>query len=215
VLLGDGKTTLAIKGVGTVKCRVGSETLTIQNVRYVPDLSESIYSLFQHIQSPGHRLESSYDDGLYIIFPTFRTKAVIGQHDIYLDALPYNTTQSLELSQVSTSTPLDFFCRDITEFQSNIQTETDRLDNILCDLRHYYNEVKTKRQLGLDVPTGFRRGSLHQTQFTIHTPPRKSTLQDTASLHLLSEGNIESSIDSSSDISVKNNDATASLTHVY
>jgi hypothetical protein len=59
VILGDGKTSLPIKGVGTVQCRVGTEILTIPNVRYIPDLSESIYSLFQHIQSPGHKLESS------------------------------------------------------------------------------------------------------------------------------------------------------------
>jgi len=37
VILGDGKTTLSIQGVGTVKCKIG-------NVRYILDLSESIYS---------------------------------------------------------------------------------------------------------------------------------------------------------------------------
>jgi hypothetical protein len=37
-----------------------------------------IYSLFLHIQHPGHGLESSFDKGLYIIFPNFKTKAIIG-----------------------------------------------------------------------------------------------------------------------------------------
>jgi len=37
VLLGDGITTLNIKGVGTVNCKVGSSTITILNVRYIPD----------------------------------------------------------------------------------------------------------------------------------------------------------------------------------
>jgi hypothetical protein len=49
VILGDGKTSLKIQGVGTVQCQVGSEVLTLHNVRYIPDLSESIYSLFQYI----------------------------------------------------------------------------------------------------------------------------------------------------------------------
>jgi hypothetical protein len=49
VLLGDGKTSLSIKGVGTVKYKIGSNILRIENVRYIPDLAESIYSLFLHI----------------------------------------------------------------------------------------------------------------------------------------------------------------------
>jgi hypothetical protein len=54
VFLGDGKTVLAIKGIGTVKCRIGDHILQIEDVRYIPDLAESIYSLFLHIQCPGH-----------------------------------------------------------------------------------------------------------------------------------------------------------------
>jgi len=49
VILGDGKTTLPIKGIGTVKLRIADNVLSIDNVRFVPDLSESIYSLFLHI----------------------------------------------------------------------------------------------------------------------------------------------------------------------
>jgi hypothetical protein len=63
-----------------------------------------------------------------------------------------------------------------------------QLDNILHDLRAYYNTVKTKRQLGNDVPAGFRWDSVHKQQFNIHSPPRKSTslpVQDTAtSVHI-------------------------------
>jgi len=50
VILGDGKTSLNILGVGTVKCIVDDHLLIIENVRYVPDLSESVYSLFKHVQ---------------------------------------------------------------------------------------------------------------------------------------------------------------------
>jgi hypothetical protein len=88
VILGDGKTSLSIKGVGTVKCKIGLHVLRIENVRYIPDLAESIYSLFLHIQCPSHGLHSSFDTGLFIIFLEFRTKAIVGTDDIYLDAVP-------------------------------------------------------------------------------------------------------------------------------
>jgi hypothetical protein len=74
VILGDGKTELSIKGVGTIKCKIGDHTLTVSGVRYVPDLAESIYSLFLHIQCPDHGLHSSFEDGLYIMFPDSRLK---------------------------------------------------------------------------------------------------------------------------------------------
>jgi hypothetical protein len=46
VILGHGKTTLPIQGVGTIKLRIGAHILLVDNVRFVPGLSESIYSLF-------------------------------------------------------------------------------------------------------------------------------------------------------------------------
>jgi len=171
VYLGDGKKTLPIQGVGTVKCVFGSHILSIPDVRYIPTLSENIYSLFQHIQSPNHKLESSYDQGLFLVFPTFTTKALVGQHDIYLDALPIThdstAAQSHSLT-VQSSTPL---CRNIMEFQNNLQHETKQLDNILRELCQYYADIKTKRQLGLDIPAGFQRSSDHQKEFILYTPP--------------------------------------------
>lgn len=88
VLLGDGTTTLPIKGVGTVTCKIGDYVLQIPQVQYIPDLSESIYSLFVHIQTPNHGVQSSYDKGLFLQFPEFTTQAVIGRDDIYLDVHP-------------------------------------------------------------------------------------------------------------------------------
>jgi hypothetical protein len=58
VLLGDGKTSLSIHGVGTVKCQIDHQILTIPNVCYIPELNESIYSLFVHIKTPNHGLQS-------------------------------------------------------------------------------------------------------------------------------------------------------------
>jgi hypothetical protein len=106
VFLGDGKTKLSVKDIGTVRCKIGDNVLCLDNVRYIPDLSESIYSLFLHIRSPGHGLHSTFDDGLFILFPTFRTKAILGTDDIYLDASPIHsaTTKGNTYCQASTST---------------------------------------------------------------------------------------------------------------
>jgi len=98
VILGDGKNTLLIHGIGTVTCQIGDHILNIEDVRYVPDLGESIYSLFRHIQTPNHSLHSSYEDGLTIIFPQFCTKATLGINDIYLDALPLQHHQNIDLA---------------------------------------------------------------------------------------------------------------------
>jgi len=69
VLLGDGKTALPIEGVGTIHCVINGHDLLLHNVRYVPELSESVYSLFLHIKYPGHSLNSSFENGLFIGFP--------------------------------------------------------------------------------------------------------------------------------------------------
>ena len=110
VLLVNGKTKLQIQGIGTISCKIGKHTLIVDNVRYVPDLAESMYSLFFHIRCPSHSLFSSYDEGLYIIFPEFLTKAILGQNDVYLDAVPANSTSDSfqRFSQLSDDMTTDF-----------------------------------------------------------------------------------------------------------
>jgi hypothetical protein len=176
VILGDGKTSLAIKGVGTVTCKMGSNIVEIPNVRYVPELSESIYSLHIHIKTPNHGLESSYEKGLFVNFPHFQSKAIIGKNDIYLDMVPFSVApcDKLLLRKLSTSNSSEF-CRNMMQLTSDIKVETDKIDNILQDLRSYYSTIKTKRQLGLNVPAGFHQDSSLQQQFKIHSPPRKSS----------------------------------------
>jgi len=174
VILGDGTTTLSIQGIGTVKCKVGSATLIIPNVRYIPDLSESICSLFQHIKTPDHGLDSTFEDGLYLKFPGFQTKALIGIDDIYLDMLPLSSSEYFSRpSEHKPPTGLPMYCRNIIQPNSE-QLEPITKGNILQDLGQYYNEVTTKRQLGLDVPAGFRTNSAHTKQYLLYTPPRKS-----------------------------------------
>jgi hypothetical protein len=65
VILGDGTTRLPIHGVGTVKFFIGDQLLRLDNVRYVPSLSESIYSFFLRIKQPNHGLESSFEGGYF------------------------------------------------------------------------------------------------------------------------------------------------------
>jgi len=81
VLLGDEKTSVSISGIGVISLLIDGHSISISDVRFVPDLAENIYSLFCHIKQPGHGLHSSFDDGLHIIFPAFRTKALLGQND--------------------------------------------------------------------------------------------------------------------------------------
>jgi hypothetical protein len=166
VILGDGKTNLSIQGVGTVKCFIGSNLITIENVRYIPDLVESIYSLFLHIQQPNHGLESSFEGGLFLKFPEFSTKAIIGQNDIYLDFVPLKQSDcgnSVQLSSpfmaLSSSTPI---CRKLCDFQDTLGSDSAYLDSLLIKLKDYYGIIQTKRQLNLDVPAGFRKTSQHQ-----------------------------------------------------
>jgi hypothetical protein len=128
VILGDGKTALSIKGIGTIRCKIGTNILTIEGVCYIPDLAESIYSLFLHIQHPLHGLHSSFEDGLYIIFPHFQTKAILGADNIYLDAVPANldeTSQTIIDNPSSASDPAcanttDEFCRNVKQFQMEV-----------------------------------------------------------------------------------------------
>jgi hypothetical protein len=187
VILGDGTTCLPILGVGTVQCRIGTQNHIIENVRYVPMLSESVYSLFVHIQQPDHGVYSSFDKGLYLKFPNFHTQAIIGANDIYLDASPLCASMDSMASNTGDK-PTQFVCHRISEFQENIRCEMDHLDNLLHSLKEYYDSIKTKRQLQLEVPAGFRKDSLHRKVYL-------AALTD----HRLSADIIDSSTDLDSD----------------
>jgi hypothetical protein len=45
---------------------------------------------------------------------------------------------------------------------------------LLQSLRQYYSEVKTKRQLNLNLPAGFRSSSNLQKDYNIFAPPCKA-----------------------------------------
>jgi hypothetical protein len=75
---------------------------------------------------------------MFIIFPTFQTKAILGTDDVYLDAAPANSTvidnfnsDSQVHSTIDSSDTTDIFCRNIKHFQSEVEHETKCLENLL------------------------------------------------------------------------------------
>jgi len=130
---------------------------------------------------------------LSIIFPTFATKALIGHNDIYLGAAPVNTT-SLLLDQdriTPTTSPLSSetrpsFCHHVIQFQDEVTSESKKVDNLLIQLCQDYQDVKTPRQLDLEVPAGIRQQSEHQRQLQYH----KNSTTVPSSSYVLTEDNI-------------------------
>jgi hypothetical protein len=66
-------------------------------------------------------------------------------------------------------------CRHTIQDQLEINHEHAQLNHILQHLRHYYSDIKTKRQLNLDLPAGFRQDSTAQRNFKEFLPPAKSS----------------------------------------
>jgi hypothetical protein len=104
-------------------------------------------------------LKSSFEIGLDIIFPDFSTKAILGQDDIYLDGIPLSGPNISSFSGIE-----NIHCSHITKSNLLDSIASENENNILFNLRQYYGEVKTKRQLNLDVPAGFRHGNNFQHQ---------------------------------------------------
>jgi hypothetical protein len=171
VILGDGKTSIKILGVGTVKCCIGDNILSINNVCYVPELSESIYSLFQHIHI--HVMVSNcLLKMVYLLcFPHFRH--VLSLVKVIFIWMPFLLTPRylpIPDSMCPDSSNTYSFCHHLTGFQQAVTTETEYLDNLLSKLREFYAAVKTKCQLNLDVPSGFRKLNQHQLDYNLHLP---------------------------------------------
>jgi hypothetical protein len=76
----------------------------------------------------------------------------------------------------------------MVQVQPKIATSEHDVDNILCSLRRYYSEIKTKRQLSLDLPAGFCQDNTLQRNYKEFLPPEKISSADptTVEHHLLS-----------------------------
>ena len=187
--------------------KIADQIITIDDVRYVPDLSESIYSLFRHIQTPSHSVYSSFEDGLFINFPNLQYKALLGEHDIYIDMVPMSeqapTASNNDVDSNTVHT--DSFCRNLKQFTDDVTRETKYLDNVLKSLRRYYKAVKTRRQLGMEAPAGFRTDNqwcrqLREFNTTQDLPisdlSQLSSVDSPTSLEILNQENtLKSSID--------------------
>ena len=93
----------------------------------------------------------------------------MGNDDIYLNAIPHLDNPTLEtLSQEPTVR------RDMMTTSDEIKSHSGSGDNLLRDLRHYYCAVKTKRQLNMNVPAGFRQSSQEQKDFHQFLPPKSN-----------------------------------------
>jgi hypothetical protein len=183
VTLGDGKTKIPIQGIGIVKCIIDDHTLEIPNVRFVPGLSESIYSLLQHIKQPNHGINSSYETGLHIKFPDFQTAASVGNDDIYLNAFPCPDNKSSTANISYHSVPTDHvqdqgICHHVSHITSTSIKDMKTSDHLLKELRTYYDDVRQQRKLSLPLPSGFRQQTNLQRMYQSFTPPCKSTVSD-------------------------------------
>jgi len=116
---------------------------------------------------------SSFETGLFLTFLDFQTQAIIGQDDLYLDAIPLLSNSS---EPSSTNTVLgDDKCCLLKSFQQEASCETDHLDHLLHSLRAYYGTVQTKRQLQLEVPAGFRKTTTHNKDLTSYLRSQHSS----------------------------------------
>jgi hypothetical protein len=81
----------------------------------------------------------------------------------YLNALPANqVTDCPYISGEISLAPITYnnndtaqFDRNIKQFDHEVSIASEKGDNLLKYLRRYYKEVKTKRQLNLEVPAGW------------------------------------------------------------
>ncbi|MFN9983454.1 MAG: hypothetical protein ACK53Y_26240, partial [bacterium] len=83
-----------------------------------------MYSLFIHIKPPGHGLESTTDQGLFLKFLDFKTRVIIGSNDIYLNAIPSSSVIQHSPSVSSFSTLEDSITPVTTQFQADLTHET-------------------------------------------------------------------------------------------
>jgi hypothetical protein len=93
---------------------------------------------------------------LHIVFPGFRTNAILGTHDIYINAVPDLTTKcSLHIMDTLDQTVSSSVCCEIKQFSNEVHFESEKVDNLLTTLGKCYQDIKTKCPLNLEVPDGF------------------------------------------------------------
>jgi hypothetical protein len=124
--------------------------------------------------------------------------------DIYLDATPCLDNQPDSTLGNSTTKVEDTTCHHLTAPSKIITTTSEHTDNLLRDLRQYYASVKTKRQLNMDVPAGFRKSNAFQQDYNQFIPPKNN-------LTPASDSSFLSNITSVDDLPTCSNDPTTGV----
>jgi hypothetical protein len=89
---------------------------------------------------------------LHIVFPGFRTNAILGTHDIYINAVPDLTTKcSLHIMDTLDQTVSSSVYCEIKQFSNEVHFESEKVDNLLTTLGKSYQDIKTKCPLNLEV----------------------------------------------------------------
>jgi len=70
VTLADGDATAKIEGLGNVQLKINNHYYELKDVLYVPDLSDSLFSVKKHQETPGHYAHFEKNE-LTLAFPTF------------------------------------------------------------------------------------------------------------------------------------------------
>jgi len=116
------------------------------------------------------------------------------------------------MSDYKSTVPTNSFCQNLKQFDAKVSKESKSLDNLMNSLRTYYKDVKTKRQLNLEVPAGFRQDNMIQRQLKSSLPrgdylsstiSRLGESSSTESLNSSSNSDLPILPDSNSDISSK------------
>jgi len=143
-----------------------------------------------------------FDTGLFLTFPTFSTKAIIGEHDIYLDpSLGHNVDLSYLQSPLASSLSSASICRALTQVDNNPNIKPTKQDHLLNQLCQYYKDIKTKRQLNLEVPVGFCQNNQLQRnvkEFMVSLPSKVDSdleISDDIFLPLLDQNVVSDTID--------------------
>ena len=84
VTLADGNSTIKVQGTGTIKCKIGNNEATIEDVLYVPDLQNSLFSITQHVEKQGHFVLMENNKAT-IAFPSFTHTIPIVEKEVKME----------------------------------------------------------------------------------------------------------------------------------
>ena len=103
VTLADGVSQAKIEGVGTIHIRTGKHTTQLQNVLFVPSLSDPLFSAKHHVSTPGNYIHIENENAT-IAFENFIIDIPI-QNEIYLTVHKSEPPRTITANKTSLSNP--------------------------------------------------------------------------------------------------------------